>query len=402
MRCVFLLMALALHSQAINAAQLSEDRADILYHGYDGGGVTVEGPSVLVRKGFGEKVSLSANYYVDYVTSASIDVLTSGSQYTEEREEYGVGADFLHEKSTLSFHYTNSTESDYVSDTYSFGLSQDFFGDLTTLTLNYSQGDDWVGENVRDPDGNITDTIYRGDTERRRYSLGLTQILTKNWIVAFNVESVVDEGGYLNNPYRSYRYYGFDSDTQTFFSAWEKEVYPNTRNSDAAALRSMIYLPYRASIRFEARAFSDSWEIEAQNFELRYIHPINDRLLLEIKARTYTQTQAFFYSDIFTEEDSGSSGRDEYRARDKELSEFDSQNYGFGLTYEFKNFIPHTKGQSLSIFYDYMQFDYANYRNACLSQGGENSPCEIQYAVGEEPLYSLQANVIRAFFTVRY
>ena len=55
-----------------NAGVLPEDRADLLYFRYDGGGVTIDGPSVLVRKSIGEHVSVQANYYVDMVSSASI------------------------------------------------------------------------------------------------------------------------------------------------------------------------------------------------------------------------------------------------------------------------------------------------------------------------------------------
>ena len=64
---------------------LPDDRADVLYHRYDGGGVTIDGPSLLVRKKFAEKYSVSANYYVDMVSSASIDVVTTASPYKEER-----------------------------------------------------------------------------------------------------------------------------------------------------------------------------------------------------------------------------------------------------------------------------------------------------------------------------
>src|SRR5690606_13330154 len=37
------------------AAVLPDDRADVLYHRYDGGGVTIDGPSLLVRKKLKEK-----------------------------------------------------------------------------------------------------------------------------------------------------------------------------------------------------------------------------------------------------------------------------------------------------------------------------------------------------------
>ena len=71
-----------------HSAVLPEDRADAMYHSFEGGGVKIDGPSVLVRKSFLNKFSVSANYYVDNVSSASIDVLATASRYTEQRKEH--------------------------------------------------------------------------------------------------------------------------------------------------------------------------------------------------------------------------------------------------------------------------------------------------------------------------
>ena len=49
---------LALLPFAANAAILPEDRTDVMYHVYDGGGLEVSGPSILVRKGIKDKVSV--------------------------------------------------------------------------------------------------------------------------------------------------------------------------------------------------------------------------------------------------------------------------------------------------------------------------------------------------------
>ena len=65
------------------AGVLPEERADLLYHVYDGGGVQIDGPSLLVRKNFLEKISVVGNYYMDMVSSASIDVVTTASPYKE-------------------------------------------------------------------------------------------------------------------------------------------------------------------------------------------------------------------------------------------------------------------------------------------------------------------------------
>ena len=72
-----LLLVSAVVLETARAGVLPEDRTDALYHSYDGGGVTINGPSVLFRKEFLKDFSFSANYYVDMVSSASIDVITT-------------------------------------------------------------------------------------------------------------------------------------------------------------------------------------------------------------------------------------------------------------------------------------------------------------------------------------
>ena len=104
-RIVFSVLALSVIGSA-TAGVLPEDRTDILYHLYDGGGVEIDGPSVLVRKQVGKSVSLVGNYYVDMISSASIDVITTASPYTEERTQWSLGMDYLRGNTTMSVGYT--------------------------------------------------------------------------------------------------------------------------------------------------------------------------------------------------------------------------------------------------------------------------------------------------------
>ncbi len=115
-----------------------------MYHYYDGGGVTIDGPSLLVRKKFAEKYAVNASYYVDMVSSASIDVITTASPYKEERTQYGVGFEYLRGKVTYAASFSNSSENDYDADTASLSISQDMFGDLTTVSLFFTRGWDDV------------------------------------------------------------------------------------------------------------------------------------------------------------------------------------------------------------------------------------------------------------------
>jgi len=51
-----LAMFLALPASVLGGV-LPDDRGDVLYHRYEGGGVTIDGPSVLVRKKAGKSLS---------------------------------------------------------------------------------------------------------------------------------------------------------------------------------------------------------------------------------------------------------------------------------------------------------------------------------------------------------
>ncbi|KPJ95032.1 MAG: hypothetical protein AMJ55_04925 [Gammaproteobacteria bacterium SG8_15] len=382
-----ILFALASHN--VGAAVLPADRADVLYHSYDGGGVEVTGPSVLVRKSIGDSFSGSLNYYIDNVSSASIDVLSSGaSPYEEERTEKSVNLDYLHDKTIMSLSYTNSEESDYIADTFSFNISQDMFGDLTTVTLGYSQGDNTIGKNYQgQPDPNFTEQ----NSTTRSYRVGVSQVITKDSLLTGVFESIADEG-YLQNPYRSARYCVPPltdpvPPPNCTGDAFEPENYPNTRSSNAIAIRGRYYLPYRASIFGGYRYYNDSWGIRGNTVELGYVHPFKTAWLAEINYRYYTQTKADFYQDIFPYPDSQN-----FLARDKELSTFDSNSVGFGISYDFATAgWKYIDRGSLNFYYNYIYFDYKDFRNALV-----DAPPQ------EQPLYNFSANVLRLFVSIWY
>jgi hypothetical protein len=366
-----LLVALAQQSVA---GVLPDDRADLLYHLYDGGGVEIDGPSLLVRKKVGKSVSVVGNYYVDMVSSASIDVITTASPYTEERKQWSMGMDYLRGNTTMSASFTNSEESDFDATTYSFSVSQDMFGDLTTLTLSYALGDDTVGRSD-DPD-------FSRENTRQHYGVGVTQILTRNLIASLNFETITDEG-FLNNPYRSVRYLDLSNPIGYSF---EPELYPATRTSNAVGLRARYYLPYRAAIQGEYRFFTDTWDITSHTAAVTYVHPIGD-WTFEAKYRWHDQTGAHFYRDLFLRPE-----QTNFRGRDKELSPLTSQTFRLAASYEFLsdgwNFID--KG-SVNFSVDFLQVDYTDFRDI-----SGDAP------VGTEPFYALDASIFQLFVSFWY
>ncbi|MCH7829005.1 MAG: DUF3570 domain-containing protein [Proteobacteria bacterium] len=361
----------------VDAGVLPEDRADILYHLYDGGGVEIDGPSILVRKKLGTSVSIVGNYYVDMVSSASIDVITTASPYTEERKQWSLGMDYLRGASTIRFNYTSSTESDYDAETISFSVSQDLFGDMTTLTLGYALADDKIGRS--------DDPTFERHLDKQVYSIGLTQILTKNLITTLNFETITDEG-YMNNPYRSVRY--FDSGSAVGYS-FEPELYPNTRTSNALGIRARYFLPYRAAIEGRYRFFTDTWNIEGHTFSLSYIHPWRQWTFTG-KFRYHDQTGADFYSDLFARSEATN-----FRGRDKELSPLTSYTFKLKAAYEFLsddgNDWGFVKRGTVTASIDRLHIDYHEF-----------SDLTALGTIGNEPLYKLDADIFQLFFSFWY
>lgn len=366
----------------VHADVLPDDRADVLWHVYDGGGVTVTGPSVLVRKKVNNSLSFAANYYVDTISSASIDVVTQASPmckracYTEQRKQESLSANYLHGNTMYSAGYIASIEPDYHAKTAFASISQTMFGDLTTVSFGFTRGWDDVGD--RDHSSGVVD--WKGTADRRNWQFGVSQVLTRNLLLALNDE-VTESDGYLANPYRSVRYITGD----TF--AWGPEAYPDTHMGNAISPDLKYYLPYRASLDGNYRFYSDSWGIRAHTFTLGYTQPVATSWTLDATARYYRQTHATFYSDLFPYVDSQN-----FMSRDRELAQFQSLTLGVGATWQFQPSWPHwvEKG-TLNASWDRIHIGYDDFRDARVSGAPQS-----------EPLYAFDANVYQFFISFWY
>lgn len=368
------LLLLAVVAPRAEAGVLPDDRSDILYHLYEGGGVRIDGPSLLLRKKVGKSLSFVGNYYVDMISAASIDVVTQASPYDEERTQWSLGMDYLRGNTTMSMSYTTSVESDFDAKTYAFSVSQDMFGDLTTLSLTYAYGDDLIGRS--------DDPNFERENKRQLYGVGLTQILTRNLITSVNFETITDEG-FMNNPYRSVRY--VDSNNPIGYS-YELELYPNTRTTTAVGVRARYYLPYRAAIQGDYRFFTDTWNIDSNTISLSYVHPWHE-WTFEAKYRWHDQTGAHFFQDLFTRSEATN-----FRGRDKELSPLTSTTVTMAASYEFlSDGWGVIKKGTVNFSAQLMSIDYKEFRDL---RGSE--------PVGQEPLYSLKATIYQVFFSFWY
>ncbi len=365
------------------AGVLPDDRADALYHRYDGGGIQIQGPSILLRKKLGDSLSLAYNYYVDSITGrvdtvsgASVDAVSGASEYQERRTQHSVGADLLHGKTTYSAGYISSQENDYDARTGYLSVSQDMFGDLTTISFGFTLGKDTVGQRG--------DPGFAEPVTRRNWQVGLSQVLTRNLLLGANFETSESEG-FLNNPYRKVRY--LDAGEARGYGT-QFERYPHTRTGNAGALQLKYYLPWRAALDGSYRLYSDTWDILAHTGRLAYTQPAFRRWTFEGRARYYTQTHADFYSDLFPYVDAYN-----FLARDRELAAFTSLTLGATATWDFPvSRVSFLQKGTLNLSWDRLHISYDDYRDLR----------SIAVTPGTEPLYTLDADVLQFFISVWY
>lgn len=342
---------------ATHAAPLPPDRAEAMYHRYSGGGLTTDGPAFLVRKSLADKVSLTGQIYVDAVSNASVDVVTTASPYKERRNEFSLGLDYAVRDSNLTLGVSTSREPDYRADALSVDVAQETFGGMTTVNLGFTRGADKVGQK----------TIgYFDQAKHWQYRVGVTQILTPQWLASLNVEAISDSG-YLGNPYRAARVFG----------AAVPENLPRTRSSRAINLRAIGDLGHRDAVRGSYRYFWDNWQLKAHTLEAGYSRYVGESFLFDAFLRHYKQDRASFYSD-------DAQSQQTFVTRNRQLGAYDGNTLGGKVTYAWKK-VPGQYEIKFNGALEVLRYRYDDYTD--LRTGRP---------------YSLSATVLQLYVTANY
>lgn len=323
-----------------HALNLPEDKAEGLFHLYDGGGVRAYGPAFLVRKSLADKVSVQGSWYVDAVSNASIDVVTMASPFKETRHQVDLSADYLVRDSLITLGLSASREPDYRARTVSLDVAQEVFGGMTTVNLGFSRGADSVGQKI----GGAVDWL---DTARHwQYRLGVSQVLSPRWMATANLE-VLSDDGYLGSPYRL---------VVTNGQLSGHENLPRTRTGRALKLGTIYdssqWVP-RSSLRAEYRYYWDTWAMKGHTLEFGASRYVGDRWLADAFVRFYKQNAALFYSDNATVQTL-------YLTRNRQLSRFDSAGLGGRVSYAMGK-VKERFDVKLNGGYEYKYFHYGDF-----------------------------------------
>jgi hypothetical protein len=328
-----------------HAADLPADRAEAMLHVYDGGGVRAVGPAVLVRKSIANTVSLSATYYVDMVSNASIDVVTTASPYKETRQQLDLGLDYAVRDSLIHLSGSKGTEPDYEAQTMGIDVSQEIFSGMTTVALGFTEGRDHVGQKGLPG--------FFDHATHWQYRLGLTQIITPRWLASANLEAIHDEG-FLGSPYRVARVFG----------AAVPERDPRTRASRALKLRAVGDISdwfsserwgagQRHAMHAEYRYYWDNWGIRAHTLEGGYTRYFGDAWLADAFLRFNRQEKALFYSDNADHETL-------YITRNRQLGTYNDWSLGGKVSYTYAK-VPGQYEVKLNGSLEFVRFDYQDF-----------------------------------------
>ncbi|MBQ4822602.1 DUF3570 domain-containing protein [Aquimarina sp. MMG016] len=174
------------------------------------------------------------------------------------------------------------------------------------------------------------DFISFDDESRNSYSLGLgfSQILSKK-LQGSLVLDVIQQEGLLSTPFQRVQFADVaDVVVQNFIIGDDIERLPDSRFKIAAGGRLHYYINEFFTIRTFYRYYTDDWGINSHTASIEVPIKITDKFTLYPSYRFYNQTAADYFAP-FNQHLSTS----EFYTSDYDLSDFDANQYGFGVSY---------------------------------------------------------------------
>lgn len=214
---------------------------------------------------------------------------------------------------------------------------------------------------------NINDYTISGDTNytpiftpfnnkgRNSYSLnlGLSQILSKRAQLSL-VYDIIMQNGLLSTPFHRIHFkdYG-NSYLDGYHIADAIETLPDNRVKMAGGLRFNVYLNKIFVLRSQYRYYEDNWGIKSHTGIVELPIKIAGKLTLIPSYRYYNQTSADYFAP-YNEHLSSQ----EYYTSDYDLSKFNSNQYGLGVSYTDLDLKHHIgKAKLKSIDFQFNKYD---------------------------------------------
>lgn len=192
------------------------------------------------------------------------------------------------------------------------------------------------------------------DKGRNSYFAGLnfSQILSERLVGMISAD-VIMQDGLLSTPFhRVYFSDVEDSFIDNFHLADDIERLPDSRMKIAVGGRLNYFVNHRVSVRTYYRYYTDDWGITSNTASIEVPIKITDKFTIYPSYRFYNQTAADYFKPYNQHVSTA-----EYYTSDYDLSKFQANNYGFGVSYT----DIFTKGHIWKFGIKSIDFKYNNY-----------------------------------------
>ena len=219
-----------------------------------------------------------------------------------------------------------SAEEDFFSTTVNASMAHDFNDKNTTVSFGIDNEFDSIhpigGAPLPGSDYALAEKQTGSKTKDGvGLLLGVTQVMTRNWLTEFNV-SVDRFKGYLNDPYK------FTSiiDSAGGTTGYEYEIRPDQRTRKSAYWENRVAWSSRISTALSLRYMTDDWSVKSDTAQLhlRWSFSNRDRYI-EPTVRWYRQTAAEFFTPFVLNTQKPATG---YESSDARLAAFHAVTYG--------------------------------------------------------------------------
>jgi hypothetical protein len=367
----------------------SADSALAYYH--EDGRIQAIEPIVNASKTFSDGEALSLNATFDSLSGSSPNgALTSrtphtfaspsGTSLTGKRtyttaagqlpvdpkyhdQRLAVGGDWtlpLSRVTQLSVGGKLSDEHDFLSATVNASIAHDFNEKNTTVSFGISNEYDSIkpigGTPVAGSDYSLFDKTGGKSKDGVGLLLGLTQVMTRNWLTEFNV-SVDRFTGYLSDPYKIISVI----DTAGNTTGYVYESRPDQRIRKSAYWENRVMWTDQVSTALSLRAMADDWGVRSDTAQLHLRWSLSDRdRYIEPTLRWYRQTAAEFYTPWILGTDKPATS---YESSDSRLAAFHALTYGLKYAQTLAGHDGHA-GPEFSIRAEYYQQTFDNQMGA--------------------------------------
>ncbi|WP_082994888.1 DUF3570 domain-containing protein [Aquimarina megaterium] len=264
----------------------------------------------------------AANPFVASSGASKKDVLTtiSGS-YSHSSDD---------RNSVWSANVAVATEYDYFSVGFGGSYSRLFNEKNTELSIKANVFlDTWKAIYPSELRDQPTFTKF-DDESRNSYSVGLgfSQILSKRLQGSLSLDFIQQEG-LLSTPFQRVQFADVaDVIIEEFTYGDDVERLPDSRFKIAAGGRLHYYINEIFTIRTFYRYYTDDWGINSHTASIEIPIKITDKFTLYPSYRFYTQTKADYFAPF-----NQHLSTQQFYTSDYDLSGFDANQYGFGISY---------------------------------------------------------------------